>query len=650
VDRSTRRWKTKSDEWFQPPVSLDVPEFDSSRGPHRGDVAAFSVSVLVHLFGVLILALCVLPIVIQKDLLTVSSIDTDEGDELEVLDLSEEFEDPVAVDLKPATADTMTPEVQIPEFLISSLLPDVRKNEPTEQTTPESPSVVVSSEESTVEGAVDSVTERIKRQLANGDLLVVWLLDASHSLVDDRKRVADRLRPFFEEIADERDVESHLLMNAVVSFGKGIKQEVAPTEFGDRIVEAVEKMPVDKTGKENMFAAIERSARTYRDNWTKNQMMIVVWTDETGDDTDSLEETIKVCRDNQVSVSVVGPSSVLGAETGLHSYTDPRTKVVYQLPVNRGPDSALPERIELGYWFSARGLRGARGSRRGPPSWYGGRDLKGIASGFSPYALTRLAGQTGGTYTIFDRPEDRGPFRWETMKTYAPDIRSVDDYLKDVHSHPLRHALHEAVKVTLGKNLGPSETMLFVIRDRLQPEKFERPYMTPSQFARKLRTSRRSLQQKAARTARVVEEALTLLGKDGDPDQPMEDEYQLEQSRRWRAWYDLTRGRLLATSVRCEEYRLTLNVVVEKGALNERTNHMILVPSRDLKSSQEFRARAVEAESLLRRCIKQNPDTPWAYLAEREYIHGLGVAAQERTLTLVPGGPAASSQPRLPNF
>jgi uncharacterized protein YheU (UPF0270 family) len=487
---------------------IDAPPGRRAGGQGFGDLAAFSVSVVVHAVVLVILALCVLPIIIESELFTVSSIDSGDTEDLEVLDLSADFEDVIPEDTETAFVDDIVSYVELPEFQIKSLLPDV--SPPVASDRNMGSSTVVSSEQSTIEGAVDSVTERIKRQLERGDLLVVWLLDASHSLVDDRKRVAERLGPFFEEIAADRDEKSHVLLNAVVSFGKSIKQQVAPTEFGERIIEAVEKMPVDRTGKENVFTAVARSARSYRSNWANKQMMIVVWTDETGDDTQSLEETIEICRQNQVTVSVVGPSSVLGAETGLHSYTDPTTKEVYQLPVNRGPDAALPERIELGYWFSARPPRGARGTRRGTPSWYGGRHLRGIASGFSPY--------------------------------------------------------------------------------------------------------------------------------------------QLEQSPRWRAWYDLTRGRLLATSVRLEEFRLALDAVVEKGVLRENTNYLVFVPSLQLKSSEEFRARAMEAETLLRRCIKQNPGTPWAYLAEREYVHGLGVSVQQRTLTLVPGAPANSSQPRLPNF
>ena len=53
---------------------------------------------------------------------------------------------------------------------------------------------------STVEEAVDRVTAGIRGRLEKGDLLVIWLLDASNSLVDDRQRVAERLKSFFLEI------------------------------------------------------------------------------------------------------------------------------------------------------------------------------------------------------------------------------------------------------------------------------------------------------------------------------------------------------------------------------------------------------------------------------------------------------------------
>jgi hypothetical protein len=500
---------------------------------------------------------------------------------------------------------------------------------------------------STVEEAVDRVTAGIRGRLEKGDLLVIWLLDASNSLVDDRQRVAERLKSFFLEIQSSGQTHSgHRLLNAVVSFGASTKEHIVPTVFSDRIVRAVKKLPIDASGKENIFTAIDKSVTKYGRTW-KAQLMIVAWTDESGDDAEKLEETIALCRQRRVSVSVVGPSAVLGADTGLHAYTDTKSHRVFQLPVTRGPDTAWPERLRMPYWFS---VKGRFGRGRGPlPSWVGGNDLKGIASGFSPFALTRLTLETGGSYTIFDAPEDQAPFSLEGMREYAPDYGSADQYRAEVHAHPLRQAVYDAVTVTQrGRAPGPPDLMLFAKRSRTPPHRLERPYLTPAQFRSKLRSTRRQLLRDAGRTANLVEQALLKVSAGDDPAKGLEYEYSSEQSRRWRAWYDLTRGRLLATSVRLEEYRLVCERMQEPSLLQETTNYLMLAPLAEMQSGEKFAGRAREANRLLSRCMRDNAETPWAYLARAELEYGLGLAV--RQFALHPVAASSSRAPTLPKF
>ncbi len=624
-------------------------------GRRRNGISAVLVSGLFHAVLFLVLALFAVSTMVGRDMVLVS-MGFVSGHELPDAEVVVDIEAPEEQNLD----DELPVEVEMPgieQLGVQIDFPLDRREanspQPNEKDSmdpendlggPVSNPAEIAKEASTVEGAVDTVTGRIQGQLDKGDLLVVWLLDASRSLVNDRRRVADRLEPFFAEIAARRgDAAKHQLLNAVVSFGKNMRQQVEPTTSVRRVVGAVEKLPIDTSGVENVFSAIKGCLRDYRKIRGRKQLMIVIWTDETGDDTQRVEEVIALCRAQGVMVCVVGPSAILGAEMGLDSYQDPVTNVVFQLPVKRGPDSALPERIDLGYWFRTRPPRvdGRIWRNTDLPSWYGGPHLTGMTSSFSPHALTRLAAKTGGIYTIFDRPEDRGPFRSDVMRKYAPDYQSTEKYLKMLASHPLRQAVHEAVAVTAGKDLMPPETMLFVIRDELQPSRFQRPYMSPAQFARKLRSSRRTLQRKADLKARIVEEALACLGADGNPDRYLEYEFSQETSPRWRAWYDLSRGRLLATSVRLEEYRLALDEIAQIGSLKSTTNHVILLPSTRMRSGSDFEARATEARRLLNRCVADHPTTPWAYLAERELANGFGIFIRQVALTLVPSGPTA---------
>ena len=610
----------------------------------KRDATATLASLCLHLFILLLLALWAFPSITRSGKVLIElGFDSGKSVEIETLDLVDNVMPMVASELATDTPDVFTPtpiELDLPEAEAEtgSQLATVKAD------SAEFVAESLSSSAS-VEGAVDRITGQLESKLAKDDLLVVWLLDASNSLVDDRKRVAARLTPFYEKLIQEKSSQKHKLLSAVVSFGSKMRQRVAPTEFGEKIIAAVGDIPVDRTGNEKVFDAVAKCAIQYRSDWDK-QCVIVIWTDESGDDVAALPQTIAACRDNQVTVSVVGPSSVLGASTGLHSYTDPKSREVYQLPVLRGPDSPRPERLELGYWHPTT-WRG--GFRRGLPSWLGGQDLQGILSGFSPYALTRLASQTGGTYTIFDRPEDRGPFDSLTMRQYAPSYESQELYEQSIQSSPLRRGIMGAVGELRGRKVDSPPMMLFTKKTGDRIFDFMRYYYTPREFQAKLRSSRGRLKGQALRSSKLIDKALRHLSTDATLMTGLDEAYQNETSHRWRAWYDLTRGRLLANSARLEEYRLILDELIKPGALQNTTNHVVLVADQKIRAGEKHRKQAEEAERLLRRCVYDNKGTPWEILAQRELDYAIGLAAREMSLTQTPAGPSAP-RPNLPRF
>jgi hypothetical protein len=189
---------------------------------------------------------------------------------------------------------------------------------------------------------------------------------------------------------------------------------------------------------------------------------------------------------------------------------------------------------------------------------------------------------------------------------------------------------------------------LFATRSEVPPYRLEGPYLTPAQFARKLRAERAKLIQQAARTAKLVERALACVSKDGVAEHGLEEWYAQETSPRWRAWYDLTRGRLLAASVRLEEYRLACETLADRDALKESTNFILLLATRQMRSGDMFADRAREAKKLLYRCVRQNSDTPWDYLAQRELRYAFGIQVQQQSLQ--PTGELPSQRPALPKF
>lgn len=650
----------------------------------RLEYGSMAFSVAFHVSILLTMAYCALPRTTARN--SQSNVLIATGDE----DLSNEllFTDDVLAEVSvecPSSFPISEVTREMPEVDFASIELDLPTTMDTQRPTsskmlPTTPAVSLYLATS-VEKAFAHIASDTHGTVQDRDLLIVWLLDASQSMAVDRECLAAQLETFFLRLANEEEA-CHQVLNAVVSFGAATKELVAPTELRAPVLHSIRNLPEDASGKENVFEAIEQYVSKYRRKWPDRRLMLVVWTDESGDDVQKLENTIEECRQHGVSVSVVGPSAVLGADMGLQAFIDPRSQQVRQVQVTRGPDTAVPERLELGYWYLTQEPPTEFGTGQGfrktdlpswygianqsdpshpghqciaalevpLPSWYGGRDLQGLVSGFGPYGLTRLALETGGTYIIFDRKDDGGPFLPETMWAYRPEYLSMEEYVKGVQAHPLRQSVMEAVNLLKDRNVGPPPTVLFGQQSKSPPYGFMRTYFTPAGFVKYYRRMRLGLKSRADHTTRIVEEALACVSKSGAVDNGLEHEYQRETSPRWRAWYDLTRGRLLATSVRLEEYRLTCDAVLEPGFLGPTTNNLIFVPSLKMRSESGFRRRAEEAERLLTRCVRDNPNTPWALLAQRELDYSLGIGVRQQTLMHVVMPPSPTQQARLPNL
>ena len=124
-------------------------------------------------------------------------------------------------------------------------------------------------------------------------------------------------------------------------------------------------------------------------------------------------------------------------------------------------------------------------------------------------------------------------------------------------------------------NLIPPAMAFVLHRYPNYPYPVSAPYYTPEQFRSLLRQTRfPPANAGQGDRPREFEQALAQFPSDG-----MESEYEPSDSLRWRAWYDLTRGRLLAMSVRQLEYVLACEKVFQYNYLKPETNHIVLKPS-----------------------------------------------------------------------
>jgi hypothetical protein len=323
--------------------------------------------------------------------------------------------------------------------------------------------------------------------------------------------------------------------------------------------------------------------------------MIVVVTDEVGDDDSRLEEAIHAATRANVPVYVLGSQAIFGREDGYMDYTDPTTKKTYRgLKVRQGPESVMIEQIRL-------------------PFWYSGYQYDSLDSGFGPWALSRLANATGGIYFITRMGPNRMGFDPVQMREYKPDWISRDQYEATVQRNPFRWAIINAALLTQQKLPGTP------------PLNFNAPADAPE-----FKEAMREGQIVAERTEYTVNEALEPISS---PRIIKAREH--ERSRRWQATYDLTRGRLLAMKVRCTEYNWAC-AKMKRDPLkfkNPGSNSWRLVPDHEIKSSEKAAAsRAAEARKLLERVMHEHPGTPWALFAQREIKDPLGFRWVETTV------------------
>lgn len=475
-----------------------------------------------------------------------------------------------------------------------------------------------------VEGAVDRVAVEILRKLEAGPTLVVWAFDASGSLYAERQRLAeyiDRVYAHIDELDQSQLAQNEGLLTAVVAFGNDRQAMLdAPTADREAIARAIKNVPLDKSGVETSFRTVGEVARKYGRYSRKGRgykAMTVMITDEVGDDEEVLEAAIAAAAAVKMPVYVLGSSALFGRVEGYVDFTDPETGVTHRgLPVRQGPESAALEGMRL-------------------PFWYDGPQYELLDAGFGPYALSRLAGATGGIYFITRLGGHRVHFEPSALREYRPDWISREQYLAMLQKYPLRRAVMRAGTITQ-QNLPGMPELTF-------------PPVESPEFKDAMTRN----QEVVARVQYTVDEALGVSG--AGPDEAtiasVAELRDREPSRRWQAQYDLIRGRLLAMRIRCLEFNMACARMKKDMPKFTRpdSNAWRLVPDQEIHLPDRYAAEAKEAVRLLERVIEDHPGTPWALLAQRELKDPLGLKWVEVRVPPPPkGGDGGDNPPPRP--
>ena len=457
-----------------------------------------------------------------------------------------------------------------------------------------------------LETALDQVTWEIAKNLQEHKVLVVWLLDASGSLVTQRQAIAKRFARIYGELEALEDNEQiprrdEPLLTGVVTFGnKTTFLTDEPTNDFETIRGHIASVKNDGSGEEKIFsavAAVMKKWGSYR-RLRGRRIMVVAVTDEAGDDYSThLELAIARCRNLGAKAYVIGPSAVFGRRTGYVPYVAPENGRTYQLSVDIGPETAMPENVSLPFWFN-------------------GPQYKYLASGFGPYSLSRLVSETGGVYfmsnmTTMEGLSALGVYDYEALKPYTPDygFATKAQFERDLKKHPLRRAVVQAA--LLSRENVPRGTPQLDIR------------VTPANFRQVATQAQRSVAESQMKIERILQAYPNGIEK----------AYPTDPSLRWRMSFCLSYGRLLAQKTRCLEYNYALAML--KGERGDRdiatkSNRWIIHPNDEINYATTMRKPAKLAKELLQHVIEQAPGTPFAVLAARELRHPFGLRVEER--------------------
>ena len=169
--------------------------------------------------------------------------------------------------------------------------------------------------------ALGQMTQELVRLMREQKILVVWLFDESESMKDDQKEIRERFYKVYEElgIVQKNDaklkISDEILLTSIMSFGENVNEHTAkPTANVDEIKKAIDKIQIDESGIENTCSAIQLAINKYRDaaRSQRRKLVLIVVSDESGDDGKNIEETIESCKRMKSPVYVLGHYSVFG--------------------------------------------------------------------------------------------------------------------------------------------------------------------------------------------------------------------------------------------------------------------------------------------------------------------------------------------------
>lgn len=450
--------------------------------------------------------------------------------------------------------------------------------------------------------AMDRITQELMWKMDRGPVLVIWAFDQSESMKDDQQEIRDRVFNVYAQLGLLGRERGDWLTTAVVSYGEGYRSHTRlPTSDIEEIRSAIAAVPEDASGREMMCQAVTQAIAQHRDyaRSTKHQMVLILVTDESGEREDNwqhLETAIAEAKAARCTIYVLGREAVFGYPQAYMRWEHPQTHDIHWLPVDRGPESAFVEQLQVD------GFR---------------RRHDAFPSGFGPYEQCRMARETGGVFFMLPSLEsslvrgEKRVYELEIMRPYRPDLHAREELLRDRERYPLRSIMWQCI-YELDPLQRPELAGQIEMRVQFSP--------TFDEFVRQARREQAKAKDYLVyllRVQRALEKGAHHREQEADP--------------RWQANYDLIYAQLVAYQARMWEYMAALEAFVKDPkvvpltkAPNLRLIHWdVTVRKQTLtKESGPYIERAGE---LYRLVMENHPGTPWAGRAHGELQRGFGV-------------------------
>ena len=458
-------------------------------------------------------------------------------------------------------------------------------------------------------GAVDRLTIEIAAALEQRPTLVCWVFDQSVSLAVQRKEIAARLDRVFDELGMNKTEKNRPdLRNLVFAYGARVGQLTdKPTAAATDVVSAIQNIPIDDSGVEMTFTAIRAAAeraKFLQRGQARRNVMIVVFTDEVGNDQNLADQTAQICRTQGVPVYVVGVPAPFGMRQVQMKFVefDPKYAGAEEWAVvDQGPETLYPEFVRI----------------------HPREAEEPIDSGFGPFSLSKLCAATGGIY--FAVHPNRGTRGRVTGEAVAPMASRLRRFFDPAALKEYRPDYVAATKIDRMLTANRAKRALVVAANQshvapMESPQFEFPRVDDGALAQQLGDA----QKVAARLAPKIDALLGILSA-GAADRDTITE------KRWQAGYDLAIGRVMAMKIRTDAYNIMLAQAKTGMKFKDPKNDTwVLRPSDDVSATgSQTEKLAKQARTYLQRVVKDHPGTPWAFMAAEELNTPFGYAWAE---------------------